>query len=889
MLRKLAIAITASSVTLLNTGYALGLGDIQMNSALNQPLNARIDLLDAEGIRFEDIRPRLANQDAFARAGIRRDPFYTNIRFEVVQSSSGQPQILLFTTQPVVEPFLNFLVEVVTPSRSGTGIIREYTVLVDPVSVQGRTAPVAPSAPVARQAEPRVTPAQPQPTTRPQPSVRSESLPAGQVRVQQNDTLGAIARRNLPSGVTLDQMMLAIQDQNPDAFLRDNINLIKAGSIIRMPSAEQARVRSAAEARSEVAAQHEAFRTRNFAPRAQAPAAQVASAATSESQVRATGELSIVAETGDGSALGVNADLADLENQLALNTEESDRLQRENELLNSRLQELESQLQMMQRIIDLRSETGAALVDQLQQQDEQAMDAPLDDEGVQDVLSGLQAAEQAEAADSALAQEAEPAAVEPTPEPSPVVAPEPVQPAPQAGFLASIQAWLTSSMVNLGIAIAAIALLLIGLLAMLGRRKQQVDDLQDLEDLEPLDELNEPELDTPLEDLEPEPIEDTEFDSYSSPASDAHNPLSDAEMYLAYGHYDQALNELQQAEDRGVDVASVAEKRLEVYAEAGRREDFEQYAKTVVAIVSAASLASLRERLAQNAPMDDDISDFDMGVDLNQESDQEHSNSMDFETNDDLNAAKEDDNSMAFDLDSDLDLADEQSLDLNEVEDQASKPFDLDAFTDTANSDEISLDLDFSLDEEQQPEQKAEADTDLEPASDNDTGIEFNLDGFELPEDESSNTEPSSSQSAAMDMLTMDLQDKDSSLDSADFDLPELEDSQSELSEPAPEGQDLDDSSELNLESWDEQEVDLELPADPEQAMTDDVEPDDLQLADDDFGILSTTDEVATKLDLAQAYIDMEDQEAARDLLQEVLVEGDGEQKAKAEQMLADL
>lgn len=929
MLRKLALAITATSATLLNTSYALGLGDIQMNSALNQPLNARIELLDAEGLRFEDIRPRLASQEAFSRAGIARDAFYSNIRFEVVQGASGDLQVLLITTQPVVEPFLNFLVEVITPSRTSTGIVREYTVLVDPVSVAGRVAPVASTAAPVRQAQPEVRQSAAVSPVQPVPRARTESLPSGQVRVQPNDTLGSIARRQLPAGVSVDQMMLAIQDLNADAFLRNNINLIKAGSLLIMPTAEQARVRSTAQATAAVQSQHDAFRTRNFASSTRAAAPQVVSAASATAPtVRASGELSIVAETGEGTATGTNADLASMQNQLALNNEENDRLQRENELLSSRLEELDSQLQMMQRIIDLRSDTGAALVEQIRQAEAvEAVEAETDvlqsgaeltDDAaaVARLAAEMMGSQEEQAADGS---QAEPTAVVTTVA-TPVVT-APVVVPPDSWFtkvFGPLQSWVTGSVTNVVIAIAGIALLLLALLALLSRRRDTSDELTDLDEMDEMDEMESmDDFAEPMalstvagDDASADDLYHEEPADYQSPASDGHNPLSDAEMYLAYGHFDQALAELQGAEDRGVDIASVAEKRLEVFAEAGRRDDFESYVKSVVAIVSAASLSALRERLSLNAgPAGADVGADD--IDLS------HTFTVDAAADadsrvDELPVPSDDAN--GFDLD-DLELSDTFSEQPEEA-----KPFDMSSFAATeaptepdAGNNDIHFDLDFSLDEEPVASAAAAAESLVE--DDDGNGLDFDMSAFDVPEAEASapplvtvddehdldfdltdlpvaTDSLVNSDAAASDddsspeelMMAMDLStevndaDDDSAPVALDFDLPELDEP---LAVP---------SAEAAMAELDH--LDFAMDSLPEPASADDEEAapqptaTEMELEDDDFGILSTTDEVATKLDLAQAYIDMEDQEAAKDLLQEVMQEGDAEQQNKAKALL---
>lgn len=126
--RKLATAAAVSLVLASGGVRALGLGDIEMRSALNQPMNAEIRLTSVQPGEADGMIVKLASPDAFSRAGIDRTNVLTDLRFSV-DSSGGAPVIRISSTQPVVEPFLNFLLEVDWPAGR---MVREYTVLLDP-------------------------------------------------------------------------------------------------------------------------------------------------------------------------------------------------------------------------------------------------------------------------------------------------------------------------------------------------------------------------------------------------------------------------------------------------------------------------------------------------------------------------------------------------------------------------------------------------------------------------------------------------------------------------------------------------------------------------------------------------------------------------------------
>ena len=127
-MRKLATAAAVSLALASSGAFGLGLGEIEMQSALNQRLEAEIQLTSVEPGELEGMIVQLASPEAFARAGIERSSVLTDLRFSVDQNA-GNPVIKVESTSPVVEPFLNFLVEVDWPQGR---MVREYTVLLDP-------------------------------------------------------------------------------------------------------------------------------------------------------------------------------------------------------------------------------------------------------------------------------------------------------------------------------------------------------------------------------------------------------------------------------------------------------------------------------------------------------------------------------------------------------------------------------------------------------------------------------------------------------------------------------------------------------------------------------------------------------------------------------------
>jgi pilus assembly protein FimV len=317
--------------------WALGLGDIRLESALNEPLRARIELLSASPEELNNLKIGLASAQTFERYGLDRPYYLQNIQFQIVRTGKAEGNVVLVTsTTPMSEPFLTFLVEA-TWSRGR--LLREYTVLLDPptyappaetaappVQAPARTAPadsgrIERPAPVTEQPQPREAPtppvSQPAATPRPAPMEQQQAqtpfgtTEGGEVLVQRHDTLWSIAQRVRPdSRLTMNQTMMAIFQANPDAF-GGNINILRAGSRLRIPSADEIFRIDRGDALAEARRQNEAWRGGAAAPAPEAEAkpsltlvppdegyeAETAGAAASEGQAQPEAQAGEEAET----------------------------------------------------------------------------------------------------------------------------------------------------------------------------------------------------------------------------------------------------------------------------------------------------------------------------------------------------------------------------------------------------------------------------------------------------------------------------------------------------------------------------------------------------------------------------------------------------------------
>ncbi|MAA63463.1 MAG: hypothetical protein CL581_01600 [Alteromonadaceae bacterium] len=363
--RKLAVALALVGGLGSGMANALGLGEVELQSYLNEPLDADIALRNTGDVSPKEVFVNLASPDVFNRVGISRDFFLTNLQFEVSTAANGQLVVHVTTKQPVREPYLNFLIEVTWPSGK---LLREYSMLLDPPVYADRQSSGEPVSAPRTSAAPQSSRQQTQqPTPRPTPtratSGSSQSTggsygdtfgPTGAA-----DTLWGIALQVRPdSSYTPQRVMLALQDQNPDAFIDGNINRLKRGQVLRIPTAEQIESRTNQQAYREVIAQNKAFN--QPAPSLDATGQQPENTASAPQQ--SGDELRLSASSDDtlsaaegGSAGGDEGVAGGADGSSVAAMEQLDKTRRENEELNSRVQDLESQLETMQRLVELKN------------------------------------------------------------------------------------------------------------------------------------------------------------------------------------------------------------------------------------------------------------------------------------------------------------------------------------------------------------------------------------------------------------------------------------------------------------------------------------------------------------------------------------------------------
>uniref|UniRef100_UPI00035F1E09 type IV pilus assembly protein FimV n=1 Tax=Pseudomonas asplenii TaxID=53407 RepID=UPI00035F1E09 len=341
--RKLVLAIAAASALSSGMAHALGLGEMTLKSTLNQPLLVEIELQDVGGLSASDIVPSLASPQAFSDAGVSRQDFLNDLTFTPVVNPNGRSVVRVTSSKPLSEAYVRFLVQVQWPQGR---LMRDYSVLLDPSRY----------APAGEAAKPAVAPNAP--VTAP---TRAKQYTTGA-----KDTLWEIAARER-NGASVQQTMLAIQALNPGAFVDGNINRLKTGQVLRLPDTVQSTALPQSKAIAEVAAQNAAWRQgrragQGHGGKQQLDATRHKGGEGAPAAAERKDKLSLVsAESGKKGGKGAAGDSKALTDKLAMTQESLDATRRDNAELKSRMEDLQSQLDKLQRLIDLKNDQLAKL------------------------------------------------------------------------------------------------------------------------------------------------------------------------------------------------------------------------------------------------------------------------------------------------------------------------------------------------------------------------------------------------------------------------------------------------------------------------------------------------------------------------------------------------
>ena len=890
MIRPVAFLrlVLAAALAVPLFAQAAGLGRLTVQSFLGQPLRAEIEVVSLLPGEESSLEARLATGNAFAQAGIEFNPALAGVRF-AIEKRDARTVLRVTTRQSVNEPFLDMLVEL----RWATGLlVREYTVLLDPPDYNApkpmavapvpavpasvapmATAPATPAAAPSAEAPPAATPAAAPTAETPAAAPAAETAPAAPVaeaakpaerieerpiaavpppaevkaetyEVKKGDTLGAIARQYRPEGVSFNQMLIALQRANEDAFIRNNVNLVRAGRILNIPDRDTIAAVEPADANRLISAQ-----MADFADYRSRLAATVAASPTQAAPAERAAAGTITpkpaepkpAEPKDQLKLS-KADPKKPAAPAAKAAREDDLVARERALqeAQSRVTDLEKNVADLQKLMELKNQQLAELE---RKAAKPAAVAPAP------VAKAPEPPKPAPAPQAAKAPEAKPAAqvpVSPAAEPAqptapppaveaakPAAKPAPVKPRPAAA--PPPEPSLVDEFLDNPVALAGlggVVLLLAGYGAWAWQRKKKsVNKFQD----------------SVLGAASSAPVAAAAAVAAAAPASvsqtsvsqgavggmdtDDVDPIAEADVYMAYGRDAQAEEILKEALQKDARRIPVHAKLLEIYANRRDAKSFEQIALKLKGLTGGAG------------------ADWDKAAALGRSFDA--GNGLYGGSGGDIAAAPAPAPAAAPAPNVDFDIGGGQGG----GESAALAPtLDLDLGGASVPSQEKS---DFSpggtliIDADETKAASGGLDFDLGGAGDkrSDTTVGLN---FELPASAPAAAQaPVPAPSAAP------------SSGGLDFDL-NLGGTASNVDSTSPSVSV--DLSEISL--------DLGMPGEAPAAGAS---------ADPKW------QEVATKLDLAKAYEEMGDKDGARELLNEVAREGDAAQQGQANQMLARL
>ena len=591
-------SLVAGALAFSGHALALGLGKLTLDSALGQPLSARIELQSVTKEDLDSLRAKVADPSLYRQNNLTYQSTLSRARISV-ETSGGAPYLKVTSPVSVQEPFLDLLVELDWASGR---VVREYTFLLDPpgMSAAAATEPITPpraGVPARTSAAPAQRTPSATTTTASPGSAASSGAGAGQYSVRRGDTLQRIATQYKPADVTLDQMLAALFTRNQSAFEGDNMNRLRAGAILDIPSAADTLATPAPEATKIVRMQASDWRTYRDSLAAAAPAS--AGGATRESGGRigaavedrtpaaapGSDKLRVSREAGTGKGGGAAEDAIARDQQL--------------KDAQSRISALEKTIAEMQRAVELKNQTLA----QLQAQAEMAKGgkAPAATDSTTSAPT-MGSATTTAPATTAPATTTATATTTPAPaaaetkagETAPATAastPPPKAPAPKAAPAPKVEppgffADLFSSTPNWALGVAALALLggIAGLIAARRRKGTKFEDSiisgTDIKTNTVFGSTGGGVVNTGDNSL----ASDFSREGLGNIDTDEVDPIAEAEVYLAYGRDAQAEEILKDALKKDPQRQEIYLKLLEIHSQHNKPQAFETVASELYAV-----------------------------------------------------------------------------------------------------------------------------------------------------------------------------------------------------------------------------------------------------------------------------------------------------------------
>ncbi len=897
-MRNLTKSIAAVSLLIPASAYSLGIGDIKLHSALNQKLDAEIALLVSAGENISDIKVRLASPDKFDEAGVPWSYFLSKIKFKAVTQADGSTVVKLSSKEALREPFLDFLLEVTWASGN---LYREFTVLVDPpVSYKKPTIPVIqkPQQPASNFAN---KPNKPVTIINKVAAVDSQVVSGQYGPTNRMDSLWRIANKtNTYSDVSVEQMMMSIYEANPRAFYKKNVNALMAGEILKIPSKEVILKLSKRQAVV-------AFKKQNNVWKGRVGKKEIP---TEVDNSQLTSQLELEAPATDEIANAVKVKLGHKTSAKHIVDFEIDdskvATSDEGLALQARMDKLEQQLVMMQKILILKDEEIAALQNKTT---EPIVPAQIKIKTLAEVEAEKKLAKTAPVEPIAKSVVKKPPVTVKKPIVKPLVKPKlKLKPAPVV---------VEEETDYFMLAVGGGSAIILAILAVLWRRKRNVEEEE--EDTESmfasaseisLPDASDDELSIPVaEDSSSYNVgtvgessflsefTPSDFDAFDTDESEV-DPVSEADVYLAYGRYQQAEDLMVQAIKDYPERDECKLKLLEIFYSNENKSSFEEYTKELITEEKPEDIEFWDKVVEMGRELDPDSAlyvakaSFE-SVDLEKDQQQDDNKEVEPVVVEQQEAVDEQATETDFDLsvfeDADTDISNIEGV-KGIVEEQQESTLD----DEHAVVDENVLDFDlsvFDLDGAAENEEKSENNT---TGTETVETIEFDLDSVASSEPEEIKLEEVSDD-LEIESFDFDLGEEEKDVaeepeainlaSEADIDI-DLEDFDFSSDDSKNEKEALSLENELNTEDGtgiDDFDFDFDEPVST-PTTTEPVAELDVNVTD-----LTDMDELETKLDLAKAYIDMGDADAAADIAKEVLEKGSEKQKQAAQEVLDQL
>lgn len=861
--------------------HAAGLGKLSVQSALGQPLRAEIELVSVTKDDLPGISARLASDELFRQARIDRSGSLGSLEFDVAQRANGQPVIRITSSTPMADPFLDMLIEL---NWSTGRIIREYTILLDPPTedrAAPQTAVAKPAAPVtsapSKDDATAETPKQSETVAKPTAKAAAKPAPTTYGPVKSGETLRSIAGRVKNPDVTLEQMMAGLYLTNKSAFIEKNMNLLKRGAVLNVPTSEAVHLQTSPSQAVRMIQNHveawHAYRGKvaevaGEVPQTETEGQAAAGKITPKVADRATPSTAprdvLKLSRGEPAAGGkpdakTQERLQNLEEELAAKSRALQESQ-------DRVSQLERAVRDMQQLLEMKSR-------------EAAKPAP---------------------AAPAASESAQPAAPRAAPAPAPVAKPAPaaVPPVPPASAQEEAS-WFSTFLKNPiyigGLVAAALLSGLLWMMMMGNRRRQGLNKFEDSimtgGEFKSGAVFNTAGMGAAASPANTEgSMLLTDFSRLGLGTIDTHevDPIAEAEVYMAYGRNAQAEEILKDALEKDASRHEIALKLLEIYAARKDPLAFETTASELYAGLGGQDTPVWQRAAEMGRSIDPDNPLYRMAQ------------GQSFAASSEASPTASVEEAVAGERDTPASAADDLALDF-------SSSLAPSSVSETA---EAAHDLDFTS-SFGMPESET---TPAAPAAPEVPAMEDMSTDFEpmVAETEPDLAEQSAEREAVLEMPeelaefhaveAPQAEEAPEMGEVIELELPSVEGAEEAVAEPMPEldlsGIDLDLDMEAPREVAPEEvtphvveevpaapdlETALELPAAPVEAPADEVATAPAAGIDP-----ALWEEVNTKLDLARAYLEMGDREGAREILQEVTQEGDDSQKAQANELLSE-